>query len=75
MNTGNTLHPLTTPNGIAYNFIAPRVVRHDAAAVMGAYRMFQGPILVGYVHAASADAAASIARHVLYDDAATVSAA
>lgn len=75
MNTGNQLHPHTTPNGIAYNFIAPRVVRQDARAIMAPYKMFQGPILVGYVHAASADAAASIARHVLNDDAATVSAA
>lgn len=63
---------ITTPNGIRYRFMTPRNVRQDGPVVVTGFRLMMGHVLVGYIYAETFAIAASIARDVTGDDAATV---
>lgn len=63
---------ITTPNGIRYRFMAPRNVRQDGPVLVTGFRLMMGRVLVGYIYAETPAIAASIARDVTGDDAATV---
>lgn len=67
-----TSQVITTPNGIRYRFMAPRNVRQDGPVLVTGFRLMMGHVLVGYIYAETPDIAASIARDVTGDDAATV---
>lgn len=62
---------ITTPNGIRYRFLAPRNVRQDGPVLVTGFRLMMGRVHVGYIYAETAQVAASIARDVTGDDAAT----
>lgn len=62
---------ITTPNGIRYRFLAPRNVRQDGPVLVTGYRLMMGHVLVGYIYAETPAVAASIARDVTGDDAAS----
>lgn len=67
-----TSQVITTPNGIRYRFMAPRNVRQDGPVLVTGFRLMMGHVHVGYIYAETPAIAASIARDVTGDDAATV---